>query len=76
MGLTPFAVPASRHSHGMKHPKALQFCVGAIKADPSSLQDHPAAIFSNTFMHSFFVQGDDGSLKETQNVVDGDKAEK
>lgn len=27
--------------------------------DPVSLQDHPAAIFSNaTFMHSFFVQGD------------------
>jgi len=60
----------------MQHPKALQFCVGAIKADLSSLQAHPAAIFSNdTFMHSFFVQGD-GSLKETQNVVDGDKAEK
>lgn len=27
--------------------------------DPVSLQDHPAAIFSNaTLIHSFFVQGD------------------
>lgn len=27
--------------------------------DPESLQDHPAAILSNTtFMHSFFVQRD------------------